>query len=124
MDTNGVPKYDGQLVKLGQREYVIPSLSTRQARALWPLILDINQGITLENIPEKHEKILKLIHAAISRNYPDVKIEDLEDDVDLTNIRTLQMIVIGQSGLAASPGAQPAAGSPINVSIGSMSTGQ
>jgi hypothetical protein len=122
VSTNGTEKFEGVVTRLGDKEYIIPSLSTKQARRLWPLIMEINEGVSVQNLPEKYEKILQIIHAAISRNYPEVTVEELDDLVDLSNVRKLQMIVIGQSGLTTAPGPQPVAPNVSVVSTGLTST--
>lgn len=102
-------KFDGELVQLGDREFIVPSLSMKQAKDLWPEILDMDQGITKVNLPEKQSKWLDIVTAAISRNYPDVRREELEELVDLRSIRKLMLIVMGNSGLEPVPPAEPGA---------------
>jgi len=105
-------KYEGTKVKLGGVEYVVPSLSVKQARALWGDILSMDEGITKENLPDKYAAMLKVIHAALTRNYPDVKLEEIEEHVDVANIRDLVRIVCGRSGVGAPQGPQPVAAAP------------
>ena len=101
-------RFEGQTVNLGGQEYVVPSLSVKQARALWPKILELNKGITEENLPEKHGLSVEVIHAALTRNYPDLTRDELEDLVDMRNIRVLMALVSGQSGIFGT-GSEPAA---------------
>jgi hypothetical protein len=107
-ENNGV-KYAGTKIRLGDHEYVLPSLSVKQAKKLWPQIIKINEGITTENLPERYDIIVETIHAALSRNYPDLKIEDLQDVVDMGNIRYLQLAIMGQSGMDMPEGLKPVA---------------
>jgi hypothetical protein len=102
------PRFPGERVRLGEQEYVIPSLSVKQAKELWPDILQINQGLTVETLPQKYELIIKVLHAAFTRNYPNITVDQLNDLVDLGNIKKLQLIVMGQSGFKV-PGTEPAA---------------
>ena len=44
----------------------------------------------------------------MTRNYPELKEEDLFDVVDMSNIKILQLAVMGQSGLITS-GSRPVA---------------
>jgi len=114
MEENGngnKPKFEGIPVKLGGVEYVIPSLSTKEARRLWPDILAMD-GATMETIPEKQQKMLAVIHAAMRRNYPNLSLEDLDDLVDMRNIRVLVNAAVGASGLEPG-GAPPAAAEKI-----------
>jgi hypothetical protein len=119
MTENGKPKFEGEAVWLGGQEYVLPSLSVGQAKKLWPEILELNKGVTVDALPQKRDEIVKIIHAAISRNYPEMTIETMEDFVDLGNMRRLMMIVSGQSGMKPRPGEEADA---VTKSIGSEST--
>ena len=102
------PKFEGETVRLGDKEYVIPSLSVKQARRLWPTILKLNEGITEANLPEKYGLAVEVIHAALSRNYPDMTPAEVEDLVEIRNLRKLILIVSGQSGMNG-PGLEPGA---------------
>jgi hypothetical protein len=97
-------KFEGELVKLGEREFVVPSLSVNQARKLWPEILDLNRGVSLEDFPKKLDQALPIILAALSRNYPDLTLDELGDLVDVRNFPRLMKIIAGQSGLSPKPG--------------------
>ena len=101
-------KFRWETIKLGDKEYVVPSLSIKQAKDLWPEILKLNEGVDVSNLPEKYDKIVKIIHTAMTRNYPELKEEDLFDVVDMSNIKILQLAVMGQSGLITS-GSRPVA---------------
>jgi hypothetical protein len=103
------PKYDGELVRIGDRDFVVPALSVKQARNLWPEILEMDQGITKVNLPDKQSKMIEIIHAAISRNYPNITKDEIEDLIDLRSIRKLMMVVMGNSELPMVPPVEPAA---------------
>jgi len=94
-------KFDGQEVKLGAKKYIVPSLSVKQAKLLWPQILELDKGITIENLPTKWEIAIPIIHAALKRNYPNLSQEEVEEFVDIKNLRQLLLIVSGQSGIQA-----------------------
>ena len=98
------PPFEGELVKLGEREFIVPSLSVTQARKLWPAILDLNRGVSLEDFPTKLDQALPIILAALTRNYPEVTLEQLGEWVDVRNFPKLMKIVAGQSGMSLKPG--------------------
>lgn len=123
MIVNAKPKYDGESVYLNGVEYVIPGLSLKQAKVHWGILLDLQKGITLSNAIDKLGDIVTLIHAAMSRNYPELTYAEVEEMVDLNNIRKLVLTISGQSGLTRT-GPQPAANSKGVKSIGSESTAQ
>lgn len=92
------PKHEGKTIILDGREFVLPSLSVNQARKLWPGILDLNKGLTVDQFPSKLDVVLNVIHAALSRNYPDLTIEQLGDMVDANNSGEILYEVAAQSG--------------------------
>jgi hypothetical protein len=110
-------KFEGNRVVLGGQEFVVPCLSVKQARTLWPEILEMDEGITKQNLPEKQGKWMDIVHAAMSRNYPGLKKEELEELVDLGNLRRLMMIVMGNSGVPAVvvPNEKPDAEKPLPI---------
>lgn len=93
------PEFEGELVKLGKREFIIPSLSVRQAEKLWPDILEMQAGVTIAEFPKKLGQALPIIHAAMTRNYPDLTLDELKDLVDVRNFARLMKIIAGQSGM-------------------------
>ena len=90
-------EFEGEPVTLGRRTFVVPALSVKQARELWPEILEMDQGITKQNLPQKQSQMIAIITAAISRNYPDITKDEIETLVDLRSIRKLMMIVMANS---------------------------
>ena len=98
------PKFDGEIVRIGDRDFVLPSLTVKQAKQLWPQMLELDKGITPENLPTKYEDALKVIHAALARNYSEVTMEALEDLVEIKDLRRLLLVVSGQSGMRTAPG--------------------
>jgi hypothetical protein len=103
-------KYDGERIKLGDREFVIPCLTVKQAKRMWTQITELDKGITEQNLPEKYSSAVEVIHAALSRNYPDLKVDELEELLDVRNLRAAMLAVMGRSGLKPRPGDEPAAG--------------
>jgi hypothetical protein len=109
-DNGSKPRFEGETVRLGEREYVLPSLSVSQARKLWPKIKGLNEGITEDTLPDKYADSVAVIQAALSRNYPEITVEQLLDLIGIGDIRRLLPIASGQSGL--NPGTRPAATKP------------
>lgn len=62
------------------------------------------------------EKWVEIIHAAVSRNHPDLSIESLWENLDLCNFPEVVRIVMGRSGY------QAAGESPVPPSPGGTST--
>lgn len=93
-------EFDGEPVRLGREIYIVPSLSVSQAKKLWPKILAMDKtGVTVEELPDKQEQIVDIVHTALTRNYPNLPRERLDHLVDLTNVKRLMLLVMANSGL-------------------------
>ena len=57
--------------------------------------------------PEQMQGVCEIVHAALSRNYDDLTIEQVEDIIDLRNAGAVIQAVMGQSGLTQSKDAAP-----------------
>ncbi len=88
--------FDGTTVKLGEQNYVLPPLSLKQVKSLKGDI----EGLSTENNLDEHslDTVVKIVHAALSRNYPSLSVGQLEEWIDLGNVQTLVQIILGQSG--------------------------
>lgn len=99
-------KYDGTLIKLGDKELVVPSLTVKQGKQLWPHLESLAQPAG--SLKDHIEASMLIIHAAISRNYPKMTMSQLEDLVDLSNFRTVVAAVMGKSGIQVRPAGEAA----------------
>ena len=111
-------KYEGRPVKIGGREFVLPSLSVRQAEKWWPTLLELDQtGATVEEMKQamskKFSDIVGIVRDALSRNYPDVTEEWLKEEVSIGQIRELTLAVMGQSGFDAAGERKPVEPRPV-----------
>jgi hypothetical protein len=91
---------DGTTVKMGGRDWVVPALSLGQIRRLATKI----EGLaTISNMltGDQVSNVCEIVHAALSRNYPDLTLEQVEDMVDMGNMRQVIQTVMGQAGLVA-----------------------
>lgn len=96
-------KYEGVEVRIGDQQYIMPSLSVSQAKRYWPQLLELdNAGVTVDEMksimPKKFEDMVTVIHAALSRNYPDMTAEALVDIISISQVKSLMEVVMGQSG--------------------------
>lgn len=93
---------EGTTITMGGKEWVIPALSLGQVRRLQPILEQIpiqaDGVLTAETI----DNSIAVIHAAMSRNYPDITLRDVEEMVDLRNIRPIFQAILGLSGLMPS----------------------
>jgi hypothetical protein len=96
MDT---PKFDGKKITIGGTEYVIPPLSFRQLKTMSTEI----KSLAVKG-PDNTEIMLRVIQAALSRNYPEMTLEQIEEIVDLGNILEITQAVMGGSGFVKTVG--------------------
>lgn len=108
---------DGVTLRMGGEDWVVPPLNLRQVRKLQPL-LETMGGVSPAAGPEQLGAIVTVVHSALSRNYPDVTEEQVEEMLDLANANETILAVMGISGLV--PRGEAIAGSQ---SGGATSTG-
>jgi len=92
--------FEGTTLKIGDKDYVVPALTIKQIRTLKSDIQELRQLKDAVNIEdEKLDKMISVIYAAISRNYPDITREELENNLDMNNIQDVILIILGASGI-------------------------
>ncbi len=99
-------KYEGVSIRIGDQDYIMPSLSVGQAEKYWPELLNLDRtGVSAEEVkellPKKFDSMVTVIHAALSRNYAELTIDQLKDMVSIGQLRQLMLVVMGQSGIDA-----------------------
>ena len=115
------PRFDGERLKLGDREFVVPPLNWRRIRKILPILermKDITAGGGLIITESMLDDSVTVIYEAVSRNYSEITLEELEELVDLANAPKLIMAVMGLSGLLQG---EPAP-AEVKASIGESST--
>ncbi len=96
----------GRTVKLGGVDYVVPPLTLGQLRRLEPDIALLGQGTIATQAPA----IIRIVHAALSRNYPELTEDAVSELIDLGSMSETIDAVMGVSGLkkeAATEESQP-----------------
>jgi len=91
---------DGVSISLGGTEYVVPALSFKQLRNLQPKLATLG---TVKGIPSEAQldAVAEVVHAALSRNYPDLTLDQVGDMLDLTNMKHIVPAIMGISGLVS-----------------------
>ena len=91
--------FDGQEFKLGDDTYTIPPLNLKQTKKYLPIL----QAMAGEKDIEKQIEAQKeVIQAAMSRNYPNITMGEIEELVDIGNLGKIVLAITGMSGLVAS----------------------
>jgi hypothetical protein len=91
--------FRGVPVFMGGREYIVPSLSTRQFRDNYKLLTRPIEGDTEQTIADAFASYIPLIGLAIRRNYPDVTDDALWDLLDLSTFKVVMAAIQSASGL-------------------------
>ena len=96
------PEFEGTPIKFGRRTIIIPPLNLKRLKKLLPEIQKLQAGTPMTN--EDEERIVKVVHSAIQRNYPEMTEEEVEEIVDLGNSMTVVKAIMGISGLQMKSG--------------------
>ncbi|MBF0186160.1 MAG: hypothetical protein HQM06_17470 [Magnetococcales bacterium] len=88
--------HEGVTVHFAGSDWVVPALSLGQLKRLMPHFQTLQGGqFSIEQI----DSALQVIHAALSRNYPQIQMEDVEELVDLVTVPILMEAIMRASGL-------------------------
>lgn len=97
----------GTLVNLGGVEFAMPPLNLDQVQRFEESIKTLGQKPTLK---ENMDDALPIVHAALTRNYPDLTLEDLRALIDIGNFQSACNALVKSSGfVSAKPGESPPA---------------
>ena len=91
---------EGEEVNIGGRKLIVPALTLRQIKNLKDKIQSLSRVDPTDEASQN--AFLDVVHAALSRNYPDMKREDLDDLIDLRNAPIITRAIINSSGFARS----------------------
>ena len=101
------PRLEGAEIKLGTETLTAPPLSFKQLKQFGPKLASIGK-IAVDMSAEAFDTVVDVVHAALSRNYPEIPREFVEDYLDMGNVQTTMAAVMGQSGLKATEGNETA----------------
>lgn len=93
--------FEGVKLRIGRQDYIVPALSMRQLKQYEKTIAQTQKSLGAAMSPADIDKFVEVIHAAVSRNYPDVTLDQMLDAIDLRSLPTLFPAVMGISGLEA-----------------------
>lgn len=91
--------YEGAPIKVRGKEYIVPGLSFAQLEKHMKAIERLNDKKNKGALtPQIMQDIATVIHAAMSRNYPDLKLDDIKDMIDTRNAGYFVQVIMGLSG--------------------------
>jgi hypothetical protein len=85
----------GIKIPMGDHEYEVPPLTLGQLRRLQARTADLSSG----DAGKVMMAICEIVQAAMSRNYPNITVENVEELIDLGNREKVIAAVLGSSGL-------------------------
>lgn len=88
----------GDNINMGGKDWVVPALSFRQLKEHKASINKLGGGLAGE---DQLEDVAVVVHAALSRNYPELTRDAVLDLLDLRNSAVCVASIMGQSGLVA-----------------------
>ena len=98
-----VPTVDkgGVWVRMGEKSYKVAPLNFKTLRELGPMVAEL-KGATGGGMPTaaQTDALCSIAHAALKRNYPEITIDQVAEDLDFGNFTSVLNAVMGASGLA------------------------
>ena len=98
MDENkDVALYEGETITIRGKGYIIPGLSFEQ---LENNADDIDKVMNSknENMTKMISVVAKIVHLAMSRNYPDLTVGEVKKKLDMRNKEKIIQAIMGSSG--------------------------
>ena len=93
--THDVP-FEGIPFNIGGREYIVPGLPWAWLEANSRKM----EQVTKKPFKEQIGFIFEVCHTALKRNYPDITVQQLKEDLDIPTMNRLVQVVMGASGLS------------------------
>lgn len=90
-----LPKIPGIKLNLGGEELIVPPLNLKALRVLQGKLENYAGGTDSESI----ETVIEAMHAALSRNYPEMTRDQVEEIIGLENMEEAMQAVMDVSGL-------------------------
>ncbi len=93
-----MPLISGVNIALGGQDYIIPPLNFAALKRLQSTIETLS-NISANMTESQIDAVADIVFAAMLRNYPNTKKEDVLDWLDLGNAGTILSAIMGQSGV-------------------------
>jgi hypothetical protein len=99
----------GAEIQFGRKKLIVPPLTFGLLRKLEPQLELLNSADKTTTIADQKyiDAMFDIIHAALQRNYPNMARSEIEENLDLGNVRTIMSAITVRSGLTSSGEATP-----------------
>ena len=87
----------GEWVALGDEQYRIPPLAFRAVQELQDEVAALAQ-MGVRPTPEQMTTVTRIVHSAMSRNYPSITMAQIDDMLDLGNYQDVLSAVLSIGG--------------------------
>lgn len=93
---------DGTEIKMGGETYIVPPLNFKRLRKIQPLLSKLSTSTpgAADLTDAQFDAAVEIVHVALTRNYPDLERDKVEELLDLRNLPVVMAAIMGQSGLA------------------------
>lgn len=97
---------DGEKIRFGSQDYIVPALNLKQLRTLSKKIDSVLKGnpSSDEEAQAQYDATIEVIQAALTRNYPEISMDFVETYVDMNNMQQVVLAILGRSGIKQADG--------------------
>lgn len=105
--------FDGVKVRIGRQDFIVPALSIRQVKRFRPVLSTMGRfAAGGEPSDQELDALTEMLHAALSRNYPDLTVDQLGDMIDLRSLPELIKAIVARTELEATKPGEAGEGVP------------
>ena len=112
----------GVKLNLGGRDYIVPPLNFKSLKTIRPKLKELTAATGMIPDEGQLETVIDVVQLALQRNYPSITREELEDAVDLDNLKEIIQAIMGISGLLREVPSDEKTMAPAVSSAGATST--
>lgn len=98
------PPYEGQAITIAGKEWIVPPLNFARLKKLEEDLKLLGDLATVKNMAfptlQVRDAMTRIVHTAMTRNYPDLTTDEVEEMLDFSILMRLIEIVFGVSGLS------------------------
>ena len=91
--------YEGERINICGKQYIVPALSLGQLEQHTEVIARLSNKKNQQFSPQMMQDVVTIIHSAMSRNYPDITVDELKNMIDARNLAKFIAAVMYASGL-------------------------